>query len=221
MSAPARPSIASFWHDPPHEGRLLLSVVAFEFIGTGLVLPFWVVYLHEIRGFPLDVVGLLIAGMSAAGVVTSIPGGTLIDRVGPRRAMLGVLVTASVGEVVMAFAATLPLAILGVAIIGGGFGLGWPASQALISSVVPSEIRSRYFGVNFSLLNLGIGIGGIIGGFIANVDDPRTLPVMYLAHALSYLPAPFLLLVPLRHIRGAPPGGGERRGGPGGGRTAP
>jgi hypothetical protein len=25
-------------------------VVAFEFVGTGLVLPFWVVYLHEIRG---------------------------------------------------------------------------------------------------------------------------------------------------------------------------
>ena len=51
-----RPSLASFWHDLPHEGRLLLSVVAFEFVGTGLVLPFWVVYLHEIRGFSLDVV---------------------------------------------------------------------------------------------------------------------------------------------------------------------
>ena len=41
----------SFWHDLPREGKLLLSVVVFEFIGTGLVLPFWVVYLHEVRGF--------------------------------------------------------------------------------------------------------------------------------------------------------------------------
>src|SRR5690242_13875611 len=105
MSSPStRPSIASFWHDLPREGRLLLSVVAFEFIGTGLVLPFWVVYLHEIRGFSLDVVGLLIAGMSAAGVATSIPGGTLIDRIGPRRALVGVLVSSVVGETVMAFA---------------------------------------------------------------------------------------------------------------------
>jgi MFS family permease len=172
------------------------------------VLPFWVVYLHEIRGYSLDVVGLLLAGMSAAGVVTSIPGGTLIDRIGPRRAMIGVLVAAIVGEVVMAFAASLPLAILGVAIVGGGFGLGWPAVQALISSVVPSEIRARYFGMNFSLLNLGIGIGGIVGGMIVDVDRPVTFQAMYLGNAVSYLPGLFLMLVPLRHVGGpvkAPP----------------
>lgn len=203
MSSPTRPSIASFWHDLPREGRLLLSVVAFEFIGTGLVLPFWVVYLHEIRGFSLDLVGVLIAGMSLAGVLTSIPGGTLIDRIGPRRTMIGVLVAASIGNVVMAFADTLPLAILGVAIVGGGFGVSWPASQALVSSVVPSEIRARYFGMNFSLLNLGIGIGGIIGGFLVDVDRVGTFQAMYLGDALSYLPALVLLLVPLRHI-GAP-----------------
>lgn len=202
MSSPARPSIASFWHDLPREGRLLLSVVAFEFIGTGLVLPFWVVYLHEIRGFSLDLVGVLIAGMSLAGVLTSIPGGTLIDRIGPRRTMIGVLVAASIGNVVMAFADSLPLAILGVAIVGGGFGVSWPASQALVSSVVPSEIRARYFGMNFSLLNLGIGIGGILGGFIVDVDRVVTFQAMYLGDALSYLPALVLLLVPLRHIGG-------------------
>jgi MFS family permease len=201
-AARPRPSIASFWHDLPREGRLLLSVVAFEFVGTGLVLPFWVVYLHEIRGFSLDVVGLLLAAMSAAGVVTSIPGGTLIDRVGPRRAMIGVLACAVVGQVVMAFASTLPLAVLGVAIVGGGFGLGWPASQAMISSVVPSEIRSRYFGMNFSLLNLGIGIGGVVGGMVVDVERPFTFQAMYLANAMSYFPALVLMLVPLRHVGG-------------------
>ena len=178
----------------------MLSVVAFEFVGTGLVLPCWVVYLHEIRGYSLDVVGLLIAGMSAGGVLTSIPGGTLIDRIGPRRAMICVLVAAIVGETVMAFAVNLPLAILGVAIVGGGFGLGWPAVQAMISSVVPSEIRSRYFGMNFSLLNLGIGIGGIVGGLVVDVDHPVTFQIMYLGNAVSYFPALFLMLVPLRHV---------------------
>ena len=201
VSSPTtRPSIASFWHDLPREGRLLLSVVAFEFIGTGLVLPFWVVYLHEIRGYSLDVVGLLLAGMSAAGVVTSIPGGTLIDRVGPRRAMVGVLVASIVGETVMAFASNLPMAVLGVTIVGGGFGMGWPAAQALVSSVVPSEIRARYFGMNFSLLNLGTGIGGVAGGLIVDVDRAATFQAMYLGNAVSYFPGLFLLLVPLRHI---------------------
>jgi MFS family permease len=197
-----RPSISSFWHDLPREGRLLLSVVAFEFIGTGLVLPFWVVYLHEIRGFSLDVVGLLIAGMSAGGVLTSIPGGTLIDRLGPRRTMIGVLLAAIAGNLVMAYADTPVLAAVGVAIVGGGFGMGWPTSQALVASVVPSEIRARYYGMNFSLLNLGIGIGGVVGGFVADVDRTVTFQWMYFGDAVSYLPALFLLLVPLRHIGG-------------------
>lgn len=210
MSAPTdRPTLASFWHDLPREGRLLLSVVAFEFVGTGLVLPFWVVYLHEIRGFSLEVVGLLIAGMSAAGVATSIPGGTLIDRIGPRRAMVGVLVSSVIGETVMAFAANLPTAILGIAIIGGGFGLGWPSAQAMVSSVVPSEIRARYFGMNFSLLNLGIGIGGIVGGMVVDVDRPFTFQAMYLGNAVSYLPGLFLMLVPLRHVGGPVPASHE------------
>ena len=72
---PYRPPLSSFWNDLPREGRLLLSVVAFQFIGTGLVLPFWVVYLHEIRGFSLDTVGLLMALLSLAGFAVLGPGG--------------------------------------------------------------------------------------------------------------------------------------------------
>lgn len=178
----------------------MLSVVAFEFIGTGLVLPFWVVYFHELRGHSLDVVGILLAVMSGAGALASMPGGMLIDRFGARAAMLCVLTAATVGNVVVAFADNLLLAVIGVSIVGIGFGLGWPASQALIASVVPSEIRARYYGMNFSLLNLGIGIGGVVGGLVVDVDRVRTFQAMYLADALSYLPSMFLLLVPLRHI---------------------
>lgn len=204
MSSPtARPSLSSFWHDLPREGKLLLSVVAFEFIGTGLVLPFWVVYLHELRGHSLGVVGVLLAVMSAAGVVVAAPGGMLIDRIGARRTMIGVLVTAVVGNTVVAFGDNIAITTIGVALVGAGFGIGWPASQAMIASVVPSPIRSRYFGMNFSLLNLGIGIGGIVGGLVVDVHRLPSFQAMYLGDAVSYLPSIFLLLVPLRHV-GAP-----------------
>jgi MFS family permease len=56
--------------------------------------------------------------------------------------------------------------------------------------------------MNFSLLNLGIGIGGILGGIVVDVDRPFTFPAMYLANAVSYLPGLFLMLVPLRHVGG-------------------
>ena len=114
--------------------------------------------------------------------------------------MLCVLGSTIAGQVVVAFADNLALAFLGVSIVGIGWGVGWPASNALIATVVPQEIRSRYYGMNFSLLNLGIGIGGIIGGIVVDVDRIKTFQAMYLLDALSYLPSLALLLIPLRHI---------------------
>jgi MFS family permease len=197
--------LSRFWRDLPREGRLLLSVVAFQFIGTGLVLPFWVVYLHEIRGFELDTVGLLMALLSLAGFVVVGPGGVVIDRIGARKTMIGSLLMAFGGEITMAFATTIPLAIVGLSLVGASFGLAWPASQSMVATIIPSAIRPRYFGMNFALLNLGVGIGGIIGGLVADVDRPVTFQVMYLAEAASYVPATLLLLGPLRHSGGPQP----------------
>jgi MFS family permease len=198
----SRPPLREFWTDLPREGRLLLAVVAFQFVGTGLVLPFWVVYLHEVRGFRLDTVGLLLALLPAAGFVIVAPGGAWIDRFGPRRTMLASLAIASLGELVMVFAGTVPVAVAGLSLVGASFGLSWPASQSLVASVVPSAIRQRYFGMNFALLNLGIGIGGIVGGFVADVHHTLTFQLMYGVEAASYLPAMVLLLGPLRHVGG-------------------
>ncbi|GAA3523245.1 MFS transporter [Aeromicrobium panaciterrae] len=199
---PSPVPLRTFWTDLPREGRLLLSVVAFQFIGTGLVLPFWVVYLHEIRGFSLDTVGLLMALLSLAGVVVVGPGGVVIDRIGARKTMIGSLMMAFSGQIVMAFAETIPVAVVGLSLVGASFGLSWPASQSMVATIVPSAIRPRYFGMNFALLNLGVGIGGIIGGLVADVDRPVTFQTMYLVEAASYLPATLLLLGPLRHAGG-------------------
>ncbi|HET6153693.1 MAG TPA: MFS transporter [Marmoricola sp.] len=211
-TAPTRPSLASFWQDLPREGRLLLSVVVFEFIGSGLILPFQVVYLHELRSYSLGVVGILLAVLSAAGVAAAAPGGMLIDRLGSRITTVAVLGCAIGGDVLMAYADTIVLTTVAVIVLGAGFGMGWPTAQALIASVIPSEIRSRYFGMNFSLLNLGIGIGGIIGGLVADVHHLATFQAMFLGDAVSYLPSLFLLLVPLRHIGGPVPGPGAHAG---------
>lgn len=201
----ARPPLRDFWNDLPHEGKLLLSVVAFQFIGTGLVLPFWVVYLHEIRDFSLDITGLLLAVLPAAGFVIVAPGGALIDRIGPRKTMVASLVMSSLGELTMAFAKTVPVAVVGLTLVGASFGLAWPSSQSMVASVVPSGIRQRYFGMNFALLNLGIGVGGVVGGLVADVHRPATFQTMYLVEACSYLPALALLLGPLRHAGGPSP----------------
>jgi MFS family permease len=203
-SAPRPPSLRSFWHDLPREGRLMLSFVVVQFLGTGLVLPFLVVYLHEIRGFSLSDVGLLIGFGPLMGFVAVGPGGTIIDKYGARVVMIASLFFEVLADVALTFASALPIAVVAVVLQGVAFGVEWPAVQSLIASVVPSELRQRYFGLNFTLLNLGIGLGGIVGGLFVDVDHPRTFQAIYVADAISFVPALFILLVPLRHLAGRP-----------------
>jgi MFS family permease len=196
------PGLAGFWRDLPREGRLMLSIVVLEFLGTGLVLPFHVVYLHEVRDFSLSDVGLLLGLPPLMGLLIVGPGGSAIDRLGARRIQVGVLVFLLAGNVLLAFATTRPVAAVALSINGIAFGMSWPAWQSVVASVVPTHLRQRYFGVNFTLLNLGIGIGGVLGGFFVDVADARTFQTIYLADAASYLPALLLLLGPLRHVAG-------------------
>ena len=197
-----KPTLASFWHDLPREGKLLLSVVVLEFIGTGLVLPFHVVYLHEVRGIDLGHVGLLLGLPPLVGFLIVGPGGSAIDRFGARRILIGALVLQVVSNTLLAFASTAYAAAFALLLSGAAFGVTWPGFQSLIATVVPVELRQRYFGVNFTLLNLGIGIGGILGGMFVDVERLVTFQAIYLADAVSYLPALFLLTVPLRHVAG-------------------
>jgi len=200
----SRPSLASFWHDLPHEGRLLLSIVVFEFIGTGLVLPFNVIYLNEVRGFDLSDVGLLLGVPPLVGLLAVGPGGSAIDRIGARAIQMGTLSVLVVANLVLAVASTPAVAAAALVLNGLGFGLSWPAYQSLVASVIPSDIRMRYFGVNFTLLNLGIGIGGMVSGLVVDVDRLWTFQAVYVADAISYLPALVILLGPLRHVAGRP-----------------
>jgi MFS family permease len=196
------PGLTGFWRDLPREGRLMLSIVVLEFFGTGLVLPFHVVYLHEVRDFALSDVGLLLGLPPLMGLLVVGPGGSAIDRFGARRMQLGVLVLMVVGNLLLAFATTRLVAAVALSITGIAFGMSWPAWQSVVASVIPQALRQRYFGVNFTLLNLGIGIGGVIGGLFVDVSDARTFQAIYMADAASYLPALLLLLGPLRHIAG-------------------
>lgn len=200
----APPRLSDFWHDLPREGKLLLSLVVIDFVGRGLTLPFAVVYLHEVRDFSLGTTGTLIGLGSLVGFAAVGPGGAVIDRIGARQVMQLVQVMLIVGSVLLAFASTVAVAALALVLQGLAFGVIWPASQSLIAAVVPVELRQRYFGVNFTLLNLGIGLGGIISGLLVDVDRLGTFQAIYLADAATFLPSAFVLAVPLRHVAGRP-----------------
>jgi MFS family permease len=67
------------------DARVLLAGAAIDAFGTGLTLPFLVVYLDAVRGLPLETVGLIVAVPAALALFLLGPVGVLVDRLGPRR----------------------------------------------------------------------------------------------------------------------------------------
>jgi MFS family permease len=200
--SPRAPGLRSFWGELPTEGRWLLSTVAVQTLGRGLTLPFTIIYLHEVRGFELGLSGSLMALIAVVALMVTMPGGSLTDRYGARVMILIGTSSMMVGNVVLAYATHPAVAALAFVLIGINFGVVWPAFNALIASVVTGDLRQRYFGVNFALVNLGIGLGGVVGGFFVDVDRPATFTAIFLADAASMLVPIGLLLGPLRHVHG-------------------
>ena len=195
-----RPTLSSFWHDLPREGRLLLSTVIVDALGIGFVLPFGVVYLHEVRDIALPTVGMLLAVPSALALALLGPIGMVIDRYGPRRLQMLALSMNVLGSLVLAFATTPATAAVAFTLFGAGQAVFWPASQSLVAVIVPAEIRQRYYGLSFTVLNLGIGIGGLASGMFVSEAHPWTFQAIYVANALSFLAPLSVLAIPLRHV---------------------
>lgn len=195
-------SLRQFWTDLPTPGRWLLSTVAIQTLGRGLTLPFTVIYVNEVRGIGLATAGSLLALVAVVALLVTGPGGSLTDRVGARRMLLAGTTSQLLGCVVLAFATTVPVFVLGFVLLGVNFGVSWPAFNALIASVVSGPLRQQYFGVNFALVNLGIGLGGVVGGLFVDVGEPLTFTLIFLADAVSMLVPIGLLLGPLRDVHG-------------------
>lgn len=194
------PGLTGFWRALPREGRFLLSTVAVQHLGRGMTLPFTVIYLHEVRHFSLDTAGTIMALLALVAAGMAGPMGSLTDRVGARWMLIVAGLSQSLGAVVMAFATSLPLAVAGAVLMGLSASIGWSAGNTFISALVRGPLRQRYFGVNFALLNLGIGAGGLIAGAFVDVARPVTFEVVFLVDAVLVLIPGIWLLGPLRHV---------------------
>ena len=188
----------------PADARRFLLAVAVGRLGTGLTLPFTLILLHEVRGIPLPTVGLLLAVPGVVGLAVVPLSGVLIDRLGPRRVLVGCLLVLASGQALLAFADR-PLVAL-IALLANGIGLGptFPAGNALLTGLVDDpSLAGRAFGVQFTLINASIGVGTLVGSAVVDVHRAATFEVLFVACAvLSVLQA---LLVPTapRPVRAA------------------
>lgn len=180
-------------------------------LGYGAVLPFEVIYLHDERGFDLGVAGLVVGLVTGVAVVTSPIAGSVIDRVGARATAgaAGLLLAAGYGG--LAFAESPRAAFVAAALAGAGNGAIGPSQSALMTALTPRELRHRASAVSRVAVNVGIGLGGALGGLVASFGL-NGFVALFLANAATYVVYVAILVATVREdARVARVTGGYRR----------
>ena len=167
--------------------RKLVIGICLNAIGGGMTLSLLLVYLHDMRGFTNTFGGLLLAYGSIVGIVASTPMGALVDRIGPKKVMIGGLILNSLASLSLSQVHTHLQAILSLTFINIAGQAIWPSQSVMLTRVTPEKDRSKIFGFNFMLLNLGLGLGGLISSLIIQKGDLLSFQIMYWVDASTFL----------------------------------
>src|SRR5581483_3501890 len=171
----------------PREVWLLQLGGVLNSFGNGVVLPFLVIYLHDVRRFGLGVSGLVVSVSAAAQLVAGLAAGPLVDRLGPRPVLAGGLVMQSLGFAFFPLVRSPWHAFLLIAVEGAGSAGFWPSQSTLLARLTPADRRHAAYAQQRVTMNLGIGLGGVAGGLIASVAHPVTFTVLFVLDAATFL----------------------------------
>jgi MFS family permease len=184
---PAGSLIGRLDPDLPRPVWLLQLGGLLNFFGNGVVFPFLVIYLHDVRGFSLATAGLVVAVSSAAQLTAGVAAGPAIDRVGPRLTLTVGLVLQAIGFGLFPLVREPWEAFVLIAIEGAGSAGFWPSQSTLMSRLVSDDRRHAAFGLQRATMNLGIGLGGVVGGLIATVSNPQSFSLLFIIDAVTFL----------------------------------
>jgi MFS family permease len=155
--------------------------------GNGITFPFVVIYLHSVRDVSLTAAGLVLAFHSLVSLASGPVVGLLVDRIGARRTLAGGLVLMAVGWGAFPLVRETWQAFVFAGIAGLGNGGFWPSQSALLAGLTPQPRRHAAYALQRVTRNLGIGLGGLVGGLIATTSDPTSFTVLFAVDAATFL----------------------------------
>ncbi|MFJ6085309.1 MFS transporter [Streptomyces sp. NPDC092369] len=186
---------------------------ALSAFGLGFTVPYLYVYVAQVRGLGAMTAGLVLAVFAVAALVVLPFAGRAIVRRGPLPVLIAALVTAALGALSLGLAGSATAVLLSAAALGAGQAVMQPALATMIVDCSTSDTRSRAFAMQFFLQNLGLGVGGLIGGHLVDTTRASSFTLLFAIEAAMFL----LLAVVMATVRtphaphiGAAPAGSSK-----------
>ena len=164
VASPGDRALRSAAFDPqlPRDVWLLQIGGVMNSFGNGVVLPFLVIYLHDVRGFGLGVVRARRRRLRrGAALRRACSPARWSTGSAPRRVLGGGLVMQAVGFGLFPLVREPWQAFVLIAIEGAGSAGFWPSQSTLIARLTPPARRHAAYAQQRVTMNLGIGLGGL------------------------------------------------------------
>lgn len=159
--------LKELYHEFPKKFWIVVGVHFIDKIGGTLVFPFFALYITRRFNVGMTEAGILLGILALAGMVGSVIGGALTDRLGRRTLILFGLIFSALSSLlfgsVSQFAWLFPVAVL----VGLVSDVGGPAHGAMIADILSKEQRQEGFGILRVVGNMAWLVGPTVGGFVA------------------------------------------------------
>jgi len=167
---------------------------ALNYFGYGLILPFEIIYLHQIRGFSTSTAGLVLAATMGTAAIATPPTGALLDRYSAKAIVVAGSLASAFGYASFAYVDRPWQAFACSIASGAGLGAAGTANRVLIITLVKPEQRAASVALARVAGNFGLGSGATVAGFIvASAQRLSSFQILYFFDAVTF--AGFALIV--------------------------
>jgi MFS family permease len=160
-------SIRQLYHEFPSRFWIVVGVHFIDKIGATLAFPFFALYITGKFNVGMTEAGILLGLLSLAGILGSVVGGGLTDRLGRRKLILFGLVASALSALTFGSVNQLAWLFPVAALVGLFSEVGGPAHAAMIADILPKEQRQEGFGILRVVGNMAWLVGPTVGGFVA------------------------------------------------------
>lgn len=160
---------------------------ALSAFGNGFTVPYTFLYVSRVRDLGSTTAGVALAGFAMAALLVLPFTGRVIDRRGPLPVALAGAVAAAAGALSLGLASTAPMVLASTLVMGAGIAVIQPALATMIVWCSTPATRSRAFATQFFLNNLGLGVGGLLGGLLVDEEHAGSFVRLFAIEAVMFL----------------------------------
>jgi MFS family permease len=164
----------------------LLGAFGIDALGSGLFLPFSILFFTATTPLSLQHIGLALSIAALVRLPATAAAGMLTDLIGPKRAVIGSNLAQSIGFAGYIFVGSFTQVLLGAVVIQVGNSVFWVAYPALVHEVADRDSEERWFALINAMRNAGLAVGALGASLAVAIGGTAGYRVIVAVNALSF-----------------------------------